>query len=113
MVDGGARGFAASRAYYAMFYLAEAMLMVRGLSYSKHSAVIAGFGREFAKANQAWQGPHQHLIDAFDKRQKGDYGDAGAVSETEARECIDWAREFLAMAEEWLNRNDVPETDAG
>ncbi len=38
--------FAASRAYYALFYVAEALLLERGLSYSSHSAVIAAFGRE-------------------------------------------------------------------
>ena len=38
----------ASRAYYAMFYTAEALLLERGLAYSSHSAVIAAFGREFA-----------------------------------------------------------------
>ncbi len=32
--------FAASRAYYAMFYIAEALLARIGQSYNKHSAVI-------------------------------------------------------------------------
>ena len=36
--------FAASRAYYAMFYAAEALLQSRGLAFSKHSAVHAAFG---------------------------------------------------------------------
>lgn len=39
--------FAASRAYYAMFYVAEALLLALGKSYSKHSAVISAFGREY------------------------------------------------------------------
>lgn len=33
--------FAASRGYYAMFYIATAFLEGEGLAYSKHSAVIA------------------------------------------------------------------------
>lgn len=33
--------FAASRAYYAMFYIAEVFLGGEGLSFSKHSAVIS------------------------------------------------------------------------
>jgi uncharacterized protein (UPF0332 family) len=36
--------FAASRAYYAMFYTAEALLLGRGLSFSSHAAAIAAFG---------------------------------------------------------------------
>ncbi|MUL35547.1 HEPN domain-containing protein [Gloeocapsopsis dulcis] len=37
--------FAVSRAYYAMFYVAEALLEGEGLTFSKHSAVIAAFGQ--------------------------------------------------------------------
>lgn len=32
--------FAVSRAYYAMFYIAEAILLEDELNYSKHSAVL-------------------------------------------------------------------------
>jgi len=35
--------FAVSRAYYTMFYVAEALLLGQGLSFSKHSAVLAAF----------------------------------------------------------------------
>ncbi len=41
----GYHGFAASRAYYAMFYAAQALLLSLGLSFSKHSGVIAAFGQ--------------------------------------------------------------------
>ena len=37
---------AASRLYYAMFYMAEALLETRGLSFSSHKAVISAFGLE-------------------------------------------------------------------
>ena len=37
--------FAASRAYYSMFYVAEALLASIGLFYSSHSAVLAAYGR--------------------------------------------------------------------
>lgn len=37
-------GFAVSRAYYAMFYLASAILLKKGLNFSKHQAVVAAFG---------------------------------------------------------------------
>jgi uncharacterized protein (UPF0332 family) len=45
----GYSDFAVSRAYYAMFYTAQAILLSKKLSFSKHSAVIAAFGRHFAK----------------------------------------------------------------
>ena len=41
--------FAASRAYYSMFYIAEAFLPGKGLAFSKHSGVHAGFAEHFVK----------------------------------------------------------------
>nr|MDO8075764.1 HEPN domain-containing protein [Candidatus Freyarchaeota archaeon] len=41
--------FSVSRAYYAMFYCAEALLFVKDMSFSKHAAVISDFGREYVK----------------------------------------------------------------
>jgi uncharacterized protein (UPF0332 family) len=38
LLTGGFQGYAVSRAYYAMFYLAEAFPEGLGLSFSKHSA---------------------------------------------------------------------------
>lgn len=49
LVEEGYPGFAASRAYYAMFYVAEALLSSLGQSYSTHGGVVGAFGREFAK----------------------------------------------------------------
>ena len=39
--------FTASRAYYAMFYAAEAALLSKGLSYSRHRGVVSGFAEHF------------------------------------------------------------------
>ncbi len=44
--QGGMIEFAASRAYYTTFYIAEAFLEGEGLSFSSHAAVIPAFGRE-------------------------------------------------------------------
>ena len=45
MLSGGMAGFAASRAYYAMFHAAQALLEHDGIAFSKRSAVIAAFGK--------------------------------------------------------------------
>ena len=65
---------AASRAYYAMFYVAEALLMTRGLTFSSHSAVIAAYGREFARFKDLDPKFHRYLIIAQNARLIGDYG---------------------------------------
>ena len=57
--------FAESRAYYAMFYIVEAFLEGEGMSFSKHSAVISAFGREFARTNRVPVEFHRFLIDVL------------------------------------------------
>ena len=40
---------AASRTYYAVFYAASALLKAKGLSFSKHTAVLSAFRQHFIK----------------------------------------------------------------
>jgi uncharacterized protein (UPF0332 family) len=91
--------FSASRAYYAMLYIAEAMLLEKGLSFSSHAAVIAAFGKEFAKTGKVDAKFHRYLIDAQDFRNEGDYGVGPGVSRIQADELIGWAQEFLCLPE--------------
>ena len=49
LLEKGFYDFAVARAYYTMFYLVEAILLTKGLSFSKHKGVIAAFGEHFAK----------------------------------------------------------------
>jgi uncharacterized protein (UPF0332 family) len=37
--------FAASRAYYTLFYIASVFLLGKGLKFSKHGSLIAAFGQ--------------------------------------------------------------------
>jgi len=66
--------FSASRSYYAMFYMIEAALLHHNLSFSKHSATIAAFGKEFIKSGVFPVEFHQFILEAFDLRNIGDYG---------------------------------------
>ena len=90
--------YATSRAYYSMFYIAEAFLEGKGLSFSKHSAVIAAFGREFAKTQRLTRDFHRFLIEAQELRTTGDYGQLNAVTTDQAAEQIDRAEQFLELA---------------
>lgn len=90
--------YATSRAYYGMFYIAEAFLEGEGLSFSKHSAVIAAFGREFAKPQRIPAEFHRFLIEAQELRTTGDYGQLNAVTADQAAEQIDHAEQFLVLA---------------
>jgi uncharacterized protein (UPF0332 family) len=94
--------YATSRAYYTMFYIASALLESEGLSFSKHSAVIAAFGREFAKPQRIPSEFHRYLIEAQELRSAGDYGQLNAVTSDQAAEQIDRAEQFLAIATQYI-----------
>lgn len=98
----GYSDFTASRAYYAMFYAVEALLLDRDISFSKHSAVIAAFGKEFVKAGIFDSRFHRYILNAFDLRNAGDYGSIHAVSAENASQTIKEAGELLAEIERYL-----------
>jgi uncharacterized protein (UPF0332 family) len=104
ILQSGHEGFAASRAYYAMFYVAQALLLELGQSYSKHSMVISAFGREFSKPGLLDPKFHRWLIDAQDLRNMGDYGVGTRVPREKAESVCDWAREFVEVAERYLRQ---------
>ena len=99
-------GFAAARAYYAMFYAAQALLLGLGLSFSKHSGVIAAFGQHLAKPGTVPTYLHRYLIRAMEVRQAGDYGAADGVTSEESAEQIARADEFLLRAEQVLDSEE-------
>ncbi|MEO1294210.1 MAG: HEPN domain-containing protein [Cyanobacteria bacterium J06636_16] len=64
--------FAISRAYYAMFYVAEALLDKEGFSFSSHAAVISAFGQSLARPGKVPVEFHRYLIDAQTQRPRAD-----------------------------------------
>jgi len=102
LLQEGFNEIAASRANYAMFYLAEALLLTKGLAFSSHSAVISAYGKEFARSEQIKSIHHRHLIDAFETRLVGDYGVEKEITSPKASELIAWGKEFLNDAESFL-----------
>lgn len=98
----GFASFAASRAYYAMFYATEALLLGEGFTYSRHSAVIAAFGHEFAKTGRVPKEYHRYLIEAEGIRNVGDYDIHSSLTAEEVDQHMERARQFLEMAERFL-----------
>ena len=96
--------FAASRAYYSLFYTAEALLLSRGLSFSSHSAVIANFGKKFAKTGTLHLKFHHYLMESQDRRNIGDYSVLAEVTKDQVMEMLAWAKEFIKAAEAFLKQ---------
>lgn len=108
MLNAGFPGFAAARAYYAMFYLAKALLLEEGLTHSKHSAVIAAFGQRIVKTGRVPPEYQQYLVGAQDSRLTADYDRQDEVPVAEAVTHITQAKQFLDMVEKMLGSISKP-----
>lgn len=86
--------FAVSRAYYAMFYLAEALLDQEGLAFSSHAAVISNFGQYLARPGKIPAEYHRQLIDAQAQRTRADYDPQPNLSQQDAEILIAQAKAF-------------------
>ncbi len=91
-----------SRAYYAMFFLAEALLLTKKLSFSSHKGVLSAFGEHFIKSGTFPRELSKWLKKAFEKRQVGDYEYTFAVTREEAKEIIGEAEQFVAAVVNYL-----------
>jgi uncharacterized protein (UPF0332 family) len=102
LLKNGFGEFSTGRAYYAMFYAAEALLNEKDLHFSKHGGVHGAFGEHFVKTGLFDAKYHRWLLDAFDQRIEGDYGVEILIVEQDAYELIDQAKEFLQAAKTFL-----------
>ena len=98
-------GFSVSRAYYAMFYLVTAVLLAKGLIFSKHKAVVASFGQHFIKTDIFEPKFHRYLVEAFEQRQIGDYEVLEEITKETAEKSINRATEFSIAIKEYLTEH--------
>jgi uncharacterized protein (UPF0332 family) len=102
LVTRGYFDIAASRAYYAAFYAATAVLLLTGLAVSKHSGVIAAVHQHLVKPGKLDQQHGKALNLLFELRGVGDYGATVHVSEAQATQAIRLAEDFLHAVEQLL-----------
>ena len=102
LIDKGFMGFSAAQSYYTMFYLAQALLLSKGLKFSSHSAVIAAYGKEFSKTNVLDPKFHRYIIETEERREEGHYGAGRNVSDEDALESFQWAGEFMQAVKEYF-----------
>ena len=100
----GYHDFAASRAYYAAFYAATAVLLNEGLDFSKHSGVIASIHQRFVKTGKLSKEQGKDLNWLFEIRSVGDYGGTAHVSQQQAERAIQAAESFVSTIKALLNR---------
>jgi uncharacterized protein (UPF0332 family) len=98
----GFYGVAITRAYYAMFYAANAPLASEGISRSKHSGVHSAFGERFVKGGLIETEYAKMLGHAFDSRLDSDYDVEFVADQVLAEDVLNDARRFVDRAEQYL-----------
>jgi uncharacterized protein (UPF0332 family) len=95
---------AINRAYYAIFYAANALLATQGLARSKHSGVISAFRQHFVKPSLIEVEYSRLYGRVMSDRQAGDYEIDKMLATDQARSDLDDARSFVARMETYLRQ---------
>ena len=89
--------FAVNRGYYACFYSASAVLLLKGERFSKHSGVRGAVHRSLVKTGRiepSW-GRFYDLV--FNSRQRGDYQELVVFSPAETEELVSQSEGFVKV----------------
>lgn len=86
---------AVSRAYYAMFYAARALLSEKNRYPKTHRGVISQFGLKFVKEGEFEKEIFDLFARAQEDREEADYGLLSEIEEEEAKKIIEGADKFL------------------
>ncbi len=93
---------AVSRAYYAMFYAATALLMSKGIERNKHSGIISAFGEHFVRPGLIEVEYAKLIAHAFDSRNDGDYDVAFVATRALAEAEFKDAAKFVNRIEQYF-----------
>ena len=93
---------AASRLYYATYYMASALLVDKGITARSHSGVIHIIGSEFVKKDLLTKEEGRLISRLFGMRQSGDYDDLFDWTEEEVHPFFDKTKAFLKRMEDLI-----------
>lgn len=100
----GYYGSAINRAYYAIFYAANGLLVTQGLVRNKHSGVIAVFRKRFVKPGLIETEYSRIYGRVMDDRHVGDYEVELPIDAGVAEKDLSDARRFVERAEQYLRQ---------
>lgn len=101
-IKDGDYDFASSKAYYAVFHLLQALLLIKDLAFSKHTAVIAEFNRNYIKTGLFSQEYSKNIERLFKNRQIGDYDYSSSIDKENAETDFKIANSMCEKFEEYL-----------
>ena len=95
LFEGKFYGDSTSRAYYGMYYSARALLALKEIYPKTHKGVITQFGLEFVKQGFVDETLGRAMNYAHDRREEADYSIDLEITEEEAEDILESAREFF------------------
>lgn len=98
----GFYGSAVNRAYYAMFYAANALLVTQGFARGKHSGVIAAFREHFVKPGLIEVEYSRIYGRVMDNRRVSDYEIEIPIEPHVAEQDLSDAQRFVERVEQFL-----------
>jgi uncharacterized protein (UPF0332 family) len=94
-----------SRAYYAMFYAASALLASKNITRSRHSGVLSAFGENFVRTGEIEPEYARMLGNAFDSRLDSDYDVTFVPDHSMAEEVLKDAGSFVERIRRYFEEN--------
>lgn len=102
LLDDGDYASSISRAYYAMFYVARALLKQEGSTPDTHSGLRNQFGLHLVKEGPLSDRFAQMLNDAEEMRALAEYAEGFVVNEDDAIATLQDAKEFVEWGSKLL-----------
>ncbi len=100
--NAGEYDYACSRAYYAAFYLLEGVLLLDSRRFTKHSAVISVFNKDYVKTGAFPVEFSKHIKYLLKRREIGDYSFSIRVDKEDAQNCISKVEEMFEVIAQYL-----------
>jgi uncharacterized protein (UPF0332 family) len=100
--ESGSYDTAANRAYYSIFHAMRAVFALDKKDYSKHSAVISFFSKDYILTGHFDRSYGKIIRMAGALRNASDYNDYQETSEEEVLEIIEKASEFQQAVKEYI-----------
>ena len=97
---------AINRAYYAVFYAANALLVTKGLSQGKHSGVISSFRQHFIKTGLIASEYSKIYGGLMEDRHESDYELESPVDRQDTESDLSNAESFVHEIQRWLKQEN-------
>jgi uncharacterized protein (UPF0332 family) len=98
---------AVSRAYYAVFHAAQALLLTEGEKAETHKGVVTLFGLLFVKTGKFNKNLGKYLANLKDDRESGDYEIFSYIDKETTESAIAEAKEFIKEAKAYLKKSGL------